>query len=104
MNLIKDINNSLKPKDPVKEALNQVNEMQLGDEEMTRLDDDQVNSIAEYMKEMLDASAKRGGSGLDVQEAAYLALEDIAGFETCPKKILHATAARLMRAYKEKYG
>jgi archaellum component FlaC len=99
-NLIKDINDSLKAKDPVAEAIKLVSE-NMGDP--THLDDEQVDSLADYMKEMID-DAKVRGSLMDVQDAAGMALEDVAGFEAAPKRVMQATVARLMRAYIKKFG
>jgi ferritin len=99
MKLIKDINNSLKEKDPVTEAIKQVSENM----DPTHLDDEQVEMLADYMKEMIE-DAKVRGSLMDVQDAAGMALEDVAGFETAPKRVLQATVARLMRAYIKKFG
>lgn len=97
--LIKQMNDSLKPKDPVQEAIKQVSEGM----DTTSLDDEQIEMLADYMKEMIDDAQIRGGL-IDVQHAAYMALEDVAGFETASKKILQTTVARLMRAYVKKYG
>ncbi len=95
MSIIMEIVNSLKPKDPVVEAIAEV--------EATHLDDDQVEMLASYMKEMIDDAEKHGRT-LASQEAALMALEDVAGFETASKKILNATAARLVRAYNNLFG
>lgn len=97
--LIKDINDSLKAKDPVTEALKQVAENM----EPTHLEDEQVEMLADYMKEMID-DAKVRGSLMDLQDAAGMALEDVAGFEEAPNKVIQATVARLMKAYIKKFG
>lgn len=95
MSLIKDINDSLKPKDPVLEAMQQV--------DATHLEDEQIDSLADYMKEMIDDAKVRGGL-MDVQDAASMALEDVAGFETASNRVMQATVARLMKAYIKKFG
>lgn len=94
-NLIKALNDSLKEKDPVLEAIKEVDQ--------THLEDEQVEMLADYMREMIH-DAKVRGSLIDLQDAAGMALEDVAGFETAPKKVLQATVARLMKAYIAKYG
>ncbi len=94
-NLIKSINDSLKPKDPVMEAIKEL--------DTTHLEDEQVEMLADYMKEMID-DAKVRGRLTDVQDAAGMALEDVSGFENATKKQLQSTIARLMKAYVTKYG
>lgn len=96
MNLIKQLNDSLQPKDAMQVALEGMNDP-------THLEDDQIDSLADYMKEMMD-DAKVRGSLMDLKDAAGMALEDVAGFETAPNKVLQATVARLMKAYIAKYG
>lgn len=100
MNLIKEIADSLKAKDPVAEAIKQVTE-NMGDP--THLDDEQIEMLADYMKEMID-DAKVRGNLVDLQDAATMALEDVAGFEGAAKRVIEATVARLMRAYIQKFG
>ena len=99
MNLIKSINESLKAKDTVKEAIDSL----ASHVDSTHLDDEQIEMLADYMKEMID-STKTRGNAMDVAEAAHMALEDVAGFETASKKALAATVARLVRAYTQKFG
>ncbi len=94
-NLIKSINDSLKPKDPVTEAMKEVDQ--------THLEDDQVEMLADYVKEMVD-HAKKQGIDKDLEEVAMMALEDVAGFETAPERILAATAAKIVKAYLAKFG
>lgn len=99
--LIKDINDSLKTpaeKDPVLEAL-----QSLADEDMTNLHDDQIEGLVDYMKEMIDSSNKNAGA-LSPTEAAHMALDDVAGFETAPKRIIAATIQRMLDAYAKKFG
>lgn len=96
VDLIKELNDSLKPKDAYQVALE-------GLEDPTHLEDEQVVMLADYMKEMMD-DAKVRGSLMDLKDAAGMALEDVAGFETAPNKVLQATVARLMKAYIAKYG
>jgi len=95
MKLIQDLQNSLKPKDPVVEAMAAV--------DATHLEDEQVEMLADYMKEMID-DAKVRGNLLDVQQAAHMALEDVAGFETASQRVMKETVARLMRVYIKKFG
>lgn len=99
--LIKELNDSLKPKDPVAEALKSLGEM--GMPMPTELEDDQVEMLADYMKEMIEAARKRG-TDMSVEDAAGMALEDVAGFETAPKRVLSATIQRLAQAYTQKFG
>jgi hypothetical protein len=99
MNLIKELNDNLKAKDPVTEAIKSLSE----NDDMTSLHDDQVEMLADYMHEMME-DAKVRGNLMDVQDAAGMALEDVAGFETATKKAHQAMVARLMRAYIKKYG
>lgn len=100
MSLIKNINDSLKAKDPVAEAIKLVSE---GVNDPTYLHDDQVEQLADYMKEMMD-DAKVRSTLLDVQDAAGMALEDVAGFEGASQRVMKATVARLVSAYVKKFG
>ncbi len=97
MSLIKELNNSLKPVvvDPVLEAMAEV--------DATHLEDEQIEMLADYMNEMI-GDAKKQGNALDIENAAGMALEDVAGFETAPKKVLQSTVARLVKAYVDKFG
>ena len=95
MKLIKNINDSLKPKDPVVEAMKSlVND--------TTLDDEQIESLADYMHEMIRDREQRGGT-MQVADAAFMALEDVAGFEVAPKKEVQKTVERMITAYKMKF-
>lgn len=96
VNLIKELNDSLKPKDPIETAIAEAMET-------TQLHDDQIEMLADYMREMIDGAKKRGVEQ-NVQDAAGMALEDVAGFETASRKVLQSTIARLVRAYEQKYS
>lgn len=100
MKLIKELNNSLKPVDPLEEAIKSLQE---NDDWTTQLDDEQIDMLADYMKEMLDSGKKRGQQ-MSAEEAAGMALEDVAGFEAAAPKVLKATVARLVQAYMKKNG
>ncbi len=100
MSLIKELNDKLKPADPVEEAIKSLSE---ATDEMHQLHDDQIETLADYMKEMMD-DAKVRGTLMDIKDAAGMALEDVAGFETAPQRVIKAIVARLMRAYIKKYG
>lgn len=95
-NLIKELNSSLKPKDIVQTVIEQMNDP-------THLDDEQIDSLADYMKEMMD-DAKVRDHLINAKEAAQMALDDVAGFETAPKKVVDATVVRLMKSYINKFG
>lgn len=97
--LIKTLNDSLKPKDPVQEAIDSVDDPF----NPTHLDDEQVEMLADYMKEMIDFSKKRG-QPMSVEDAAGMALEDVAGFEGAPKAMVSATVKRLAQVYVKKFG
>lgn len=99
MKLIQELQDSLKPADPVTEAIKSIAE----NTDPTHLEDEQVDSLADYMKEMIDDAQVRG-SLLDIKDAAGMALEDVAGFEGVSNKVLQAMIARLMRAYVKKFG
>lgn len=117
MSLIKQIVESLKPIDPVKEAIDSVNrvhkavdetikeirEMEEEEDWATYIDDEQVEMLADYMKEMIDSSKKRGQKTTP-EEAAGLALEDVAGFEAAPPKVMKETVTRLVQIYNKKFG
>lgn len=94
MSLIKEIVNSLKPKDPVVEALAAV--------DATYLDDEQIAQLADYMNEMIKGAAKRGQE-LEPMQAALMALEDVAGFESAPQKVWKATAEKLIKSYNRQF-
>lgn len=95
--LIKELNDSLQPLDPVVEAVNSL------DFDPTGLDEDQVVMLADYMKEIIDSRHKKG-SELAAEEAAYMALDDVSGFETAnPRKVKQAVE-RLVAAYNQKFG
>ena len=98
--LIKDINDSLKEKDPVTEAIKQVSEAGM---DPTYLHDEQVDMLIDYMREMIRDRQKRGND-MAVGDAAFMALEDVAGFETAPKRVIQKTAERLIAAYQKKFG
>lgn len=100
MKLIKEMNDSLKPVDPVAEAIKSLKE---GADWMTQIDDEQVDGLADYMKEMIDF-AKQRGQQMPPEEAAGMALEDVAGFEGASPKVMKATIARLVQAYTKKLG
>lgn len=100
MKLIKELNNSLKPKDPVTEAINSLDQPE---ELNNQLDDDQIDMLVDYMKEMIDFSKKRGQQMVP-QEAAGMALEDVAGFEDAEPRVVKETVARLVQAYQKKTG
>lgn len=99
MSIIKEIANSLRPKDPITSAIAEA----MAEVDATHLEDEQIEMLADYMKEMIDGAAKRGQT-LAPEEAALMALEDVEGFETAPQKILKATAARLVRSYHDQFG
>lgn len=67
------------------------------------LDSQQVDTLVDYMKEIVDGATKRGKQ-IPAQQAAGMALEDIAGFETASRRVLHTTIARLVQAYTEKFS
>lgn len=96
MNLIKEIVDSLKPKDPVQEAVDLL-------DDPTHLEDDQIDHLAEYMNEMIVAATKRGTT-MPPQEAARMALEDVAGFESANPRQMSATVNRLVQAYTKRFG
>ncbi len=95
--LIKELNDSLNPVDPVVEAMNSL------DFSPTELDDDQLAMLADYMKEIIDDRRKKG-SELSADEAAYMALDDVAGFETANPRVVQKTVGRLVAAYNHKFG
>lgn len=99
MKLIKELNDSLKPVDPLAEAIKSLDE---GDWS-TEIDDEQVEMLADYMKEMLDSATKRGQQ-MPPEEAAGMALEDVAGFEGASPRVMKATINRLVQAYNKKNG
>ncbi len=98
MKLIKELNDALKPVDPVEAAIKSLGE---SDDWTEQLDDDQVEMLAEYMKEMIVSSTKRGAQ-MSPEEAARMALEDVAGFETASARVLNQTVQRLVQAYLKK--
>jgi hypothetical protein len=98
MNLIKEIVNSLKKKDPVQEAINAIDM-----EDPTQLEDDQVEHLIEYMNEMIAAAQKRG-TMMPPAEAAHMAIEDIAGFETASPRQTDSAVNKLVQAYLKKFG
>ncbi|MDE1830205.1 MAG: hypothetical protein KGI25_07765 [Thaumarchaeota archaeon] len=100
MKLIKELNNSLKPLDPIEEAIKSLKE---NDDWATQLDDEQVEMLADYMKEMVDFAKKRG-QNMPAEEAAGMALEDVAGFEGVSQRVMKATINRLVQAFNNKNG
>jgi hypothetical protein len=100
MKLIKELNDSLKPVDPLEQAIKSLEE---NEDWTTQLDDEQVDMLADYMKEMID-SAKKRGQQMSPEQAAGMALEDVAGFETAAPKVMKETIARLAQAYMKKNG
>src|ERR1700722_8004285 len=98
MKLIKQLNDTLKAPDPVTEAIKSLQE---GEDWATQLDDQQVDMLVDYMKEMIDFAQKRGQQ-MPPEEAASMALEDVAGFETASQRVIKTTVARLVQAYLKK--
>jgi hypothetical protein len=101
-NLIKELNNMLKPKDPVQQVIENMNN-EFIERSQHYLDDEQVEVLADYMHEMIKDAGVRDHL-INNKEAALMALDDVAGFETAPKRVIDATVARLMQAYIAKYG
>ena len=100
MKLIKELNDKLKPIDPVTEAINSLDHPEEID---NTLDDEQIEMLADYMKEMIDFATKRGQQ-MAPQEAAGMALEDVAGFEAASPAVMKETVGRLVQAYTKKNG
>lgn len=98
MKLIKELNDSLNPIDPVLEAIKS-----LDSDWATQLDDDQVEMLADYMHEMIRDRQKRGNE-MAAGDAAFMALEDVAGFETASQKVIQKTVERLIASYSKKFG
>ncbi len=98
MKLIKEINKSLHTPDPVEQAILEVD----GDLQ-TELGEDQIVLLADYMHEMI-ISARKRGRDMFADDAAYMALEDVAGFETVPPRVKKEIVVRLVRAYEQKYS
>ena len=96
--LIKEIAGSFYPKDPIQEAIDS-----LDDEDMHTIDEEQMETLVDYMKEMIDHSTSRG-SRMAPADAAGMALEDVAGFETAPPDVMKETINRLVRDYVKKFG
>lgn len=114
MKLIKEINDSLKPPDLVQDAIDSVNrvykavdqsikEIREMDDWQAQLEDDQVDMLVDYMKEMIDFAKKRGQE-MAPEEAAHMALEDVAGFEGASPTVMKETIARLVRTHLKKTG
>lgn len=70
---------------------------EMGDIDPTALSPEEMSSLIDYMHELL--TTREVG---DPIEAAYLALEDIAGFEVDPGATKR-TASQLANMYVEKY-
>lgn len=100
MNLIKELNDTLKQPDPVEQAIKSLGE---NEDWTTQIDDDQADMLADYMKEMMDSAMKRGQQ-MAPEDAAGMALEDVAGFEGASPRVLSATRNKLVQAYNKKFG
>jgi len=96
--LIKEIASSFYPKDPIQEAIDS-----LSDDEMHNIDEDQLETLVDYMREMIE-HAKARGNTMPPSDAAGMALEDVAGFETAPPEVERETINRLVRDYVKKFG
>lgn len=96
MGLIKDANNLLKSKDPVEQAIEEleVNEAM----SKTYLDDTQVAELANFVNELI--TNMKAPTAID---AAYMALENVPGFETASHPILKHTVQRIVDAYHNKF-
>lgn len=97
MKLIKELNDATKPTDPVMEAIKNV------DHWATQVDDQQMEMLVDYMHEMIRDRQLRGNE-MAVGDAASMALEDVAGFETAPQRVVQQTVERLIAMYNKKFG
>lgn len=101
--LIQEIVGSLQPKDPVQEAIQSLDNPQQNPNWITQIDDDQVDTMIEYMHEIIRDRQMRGND-VAVGDAAWMAMEDVSGFETVPQKVAQQTVERLIATYEKKYG
>lgn len=96
MDLIKQANKTVKNKDPVEEALEQVAVTEALSK--TFLSDEQINELANHINDLL-----KNFKAPDAIDAAYMALEDVPGFETASHPVLKLTVKRIVDAYHLKF-